>query len=290
MRLAFLGTPEAAVPSLAALVDAGHEVVLVVTGPDRRRGRGREISASPVKRAAMERDLVVSHRLDDVAEVQLECAIVVAYGAIVSSALLTRVPMLNVHFSLLPRWRGAAPVQRAILAGDEETGVTIISLEPALDTGPVHLERRTRTLNKSASELTHELALLGAQAIVEVLATPALLHHPRAQVGEATYARKISKEMLRLSHEMDVTTASRTVRLGGAFAMVGQRRLGVVSARASTAAPGDGVVALVDHDVLLGFRGGSLILDEVRPEGSHTMGAREWWSGQRAPGGGVSWS
>lgn len=290
MRLAFLGTPEAAVPSLEALVDAGHDVALVVTGPDRRRGRGREISATPVKRAARERGLVVSSRLDDVAEGHFERAIVVAYGAIVPPELLARVPMLNVHFSLLPRWRGAAPVQRAILAGDVETGVSIISLEPSLDTGPVHLERRTHTRDKSAADLTEELAQLGARAVVEVLATPALLLHPRAQVGEATYARKITKEMLRLSPEMDATTASRTVRLGGVFAVVRQRRLGVVSARPCALAPGEGVVALVDNDVLLGVRGGSLVLDEVLPEGSRPMGARAWWSGQRAPSGELSWA
>ena len=136
MRLVFLGTPEAAVPTLEAVVDAGHEVVLVVTRPDRRRGRGSELTPSPVKAAALRLGLSVTHRLADVADVDADRAVVVAYGAIIPETLLKKTPMLNVHFSLLPRWRGAAPVQRAILAGDEETGVSIISLEATLDTGP----------------------------------------------------------------------------------------------------------------------------------------------------------
>lgn len=129
MRLVFLGTPEAAVPSLRALVEAGHDVVLVITRPDRRRGRGSALSPSPVKVAATQLGLAVSHRLGDVNDIRVERGVVVAYGAIIPQLVLDRVPMLNVHFSLLPRWRGAAPVQRAILAGDEETGVSIISLK-----------------------------------------------------------------------------------------------------------------------------------------------------------------
>ncbi len=199
MRLVFLGTPEAAVPSLEALIDAGHDVALVITRPDRRRGRGSELSPSPVKTAATRLGLRVGHRLADIHEVDVERGVVVAYGAIIPELLLDKVPMLNVHFSLLPRWRGAAPVQRAILAGDEETGVSIISLEASLDTGPVHVERRVRVDDKTSHELTGELSHVGAAALIEVLATPALLEHPRAQVGEATYAEKITKEMLHLN-------------------------------------------------------------------------------------------
>ena len=137
MRLAFLGTPSAAVPSLEALVYAGHEVALVVTRPDRKRGRGSELSPSPVKQAALGLGLPVSHSLKDLEGLGVERGIVVAYGALIPAAVLAVTPMLNVHFSLLPRWRGAAPVQRAILAGDEQTGVCVMTLEEALDTGPV---------------------------------------------------------------------------------------------------------------------------------------------------------
>ena len=166
MRLVFLGTPAAAVPSLRAVVGAGHEVVLVVTRPDRRRGRGSTLSPSPVKEAALELGLPVAHSVKVLDEVSADLGIVVAYGAMIKPEVLERLPMLNVHFSLLPRWRGAAPVERAILAGDEETGVGIMSLEATLDTGPLHAERRVTVGDKTASALTNELADVGATLLV----------------------------------------------------------------------------------------------------------------------------
>jgi methionyl-tRNA formyltransferase len=188
MRLAFLGTPDAAVPVLRALVDAGHDVAIVITRPDRRRGRGGELSPSPVKAAALSLGLEVGHRLDDLDGLEVQRGIVVAYGAMIPAAVLEKTPMLNVHFSLLPRWRGAAPVERAILAGDAETGVGIMSLEETLDTGPLHAERRTDVDDKTAAQLTAELASLGAEALIEVLASRELLENPTPQTGEATYA------------------------------------------------------------------------------------------------------
>ncbi len=290
MRLAFLGTPDAAVPSLEALVHAGHDVALVITRPDRRRGRGGELSPSPVKAAALALGLSVSHRLADLEEFDVERGVVVAYGAIIPEPLLRRVPMLNVHFSLLPRWRGAAPVQRALLAGDEETGVTIISLEPSLDTGPVHLERRIRIDEKTAHELTAELAVLGAGALLEVLGSPRLLEHPKVQVGDATYAEKLTKETYHLTPEMSASLALRTVRLGGAYLFVAATRVGVVSAHASNTALREGLVDLVEGNVLLGTREGALSLGDVRPAGSRTMSAPAWWSGRRADDGPLAWS
>jgi methionyl-tRNA formyltransferase len=290
MRLAFLGTPEAAVPTLRALVEAGHDVVLVVTRPDRRRGRGSELTPSPVKAAALALGLRVGHTLADLHDVDVERGVVVAYGAIIPEALLQRVPMLNVHFSLLPRWRGAAPVQRAILAGDEETGVTIISLDASLDTGPVHLERRIRIEDQTAQELTSALAELGAAALREVLASPRLLEHPTAQVGDVTYAEKLTKETLHLTPEMSGPLALRTVRLGGAYLFVGAKRLGVVSASATKELLAPGVLDLFEETVVLGTGEGSLTLGDVRPEGSRTMSARAWWSGLHVNVGPLQWS
>jgi methionyl-tRNA formyltransferase len=281
MRLAFLGTPDAAVPTLDALIAAGHEVVLVVTRADKRRGRGSELSASPVKVAALSHGLRVTHQLSDVQEAGAELGVVVAYGAIVPAAVLAVVPMLNVHFSLLPRWRGAAPVQRAILAGDETTGVSIISLEAALDTGPVHAERRVPVEQKSAAALTRELALVGAQALVEVLATPELLANPVAQHGEVTYAEKLTKETLRLEPTGSATLALRTVRLGGAFCFVEGARVTVISARAVNAVADGGSASLIDGEVVLGTSDGAFALESVRPEGSATMDAAAWWRGRR---------
>src|ERR1700691_634095 len=220
MRLAFLGTPEAAVPSLRALVDAGHEVEIVITRPDRKRGRGGALSPSPIKACAQRLGLRVGHRLSDLDELDVERGVVVAYGRLIPAELLARVPMLNVHFSLLPRWRGAAPVERAILAGDAETGVSIMTLDVDLDTGPVHLECRVTIGDKTLATLLDELSELGARALSEVLASPELLTHPRAQEGEVTYAEKLSKDEFHLVPAMSAEQLLRIVRLGPAFTFV----------------------------------------------------------------------
>jgi methionyl-tRNA formyltransferase len=281
MRLAFLGTPEAAVPALEALLAVGHEVAVVVTRPDRRRGRGSALSPSPVKAAALEHGLSVVHRLADLADVDVERGIVVAYGAIIPTPLLDRIPMLNVHFSLLPRWRGAAPVERAILAGDRETGVSIMTLEPSLDTGPVHLERRVEIDEKTAAQLRSELAVLGADALVEVLSNSELLAHPTPQVGEATYAEKLTKETFHLEPAMSIALASRTVRLGGPYFFIDGKRIAVVRATTYGGSVEPGVIEAHERSVVLGCSDGGLALDEVRPEGSSTMDARAWWRGLR---------
>ncbi|MGA1358221.1 MAG: methionyl-tRNA formyltransferase, partial [Ilumatobacteraceae bacterium] len=137
-RIVYLGTPEVAVSPLRALVAAGVDVALVITRVDKRRGRGGELSPSPVKRAAMDLGIPVSHRLEDALTVGADLGVVVAYGRIIPAAVLERLAMINVHFSLLPRWRGAAPVERALLAGDQETGICIMRVEEGLDTGVVY--------------------------------------------------------------------------------------------------------------------------------------------------------
>jgi methionyl-tRNA formyltransferase len=226
--------------------------------------------------------LSVSHRLRDLEEVPVDIAVVVAYGVIIPRALLEVMPMLNVHFSLLPRWRGAAPVQRAILAGDERSGVTIISLEETLDTGPIHLERSVEVGDKTADALMNELSVLGAQALVEVLATPQLLTTSTPQVGEATYAEKIDKESLHLLPSMSSELLRRTVRLGGAFFFVDGKRIGTVSTFATPSEAEPGVLAFKNGEVVLGTREGTVALDQIRPEGSKTMTARDWWLGRRS--------
>ncbi|NNN10096.1 MAG: methionyl-tRNA formyltransferase [Acidimicrobiaceae bacterium] len=289
MNVAFLGTPEAAVPSLEALVAAGHEVVLVISQPDRRRGRGSEISASPVKAAALALGLRVEDTMTSLNDVDVELAIVAAYGAMIPTSLLERTPMLNVHFSLLPRWRGAAPVERAILAGDTETGVGIISLEPTLDTGPLHAQRRTEIGEKTASQLTAELAHMGAELLVEVLANSELLNNPRPQVGESTYAAKLTPETFHLRADFTVSHALRVVALERAFIKVGARRVKVLGAIPSDAGVANGFLRCVDGTLVMGVRGGALQLTYVQPEGSRTMGGVAWWSGARLEGE-VAWA
>jgi methionyl-tRNA formyltransferase len=294
MRLAFLGTPEPALPSLRALVDGGHDVAIVITRPDARRGRGGEPSASPVKTLALELGLQVAHHARDIEGLDVERGVVVAYGSLIRADLLERTPMLNVHFSLLPRWRGAAPVERAILAGDDSTGVSVMSLEATLDTGPVHLVRRLEVGEKRASELSAELAELGADALLEVLASPQLLAHPQAQRGEATYAEKLTSETYHLVPAMSEVVMLRTVRLERAFTYIDGRRLRVVRAHArasndaSFAAAGslrhvDGAVVLVGED-------GAIGLDDVQPEGARVMTAAAWWAGARLDVATTRWS
>ena len=166
MKLVYLGTPDMAVPPLRALVDAGHEVVLVVTRVDKRRGRGSDVSPSPVKAAALELGLPVSHAVDDVlAAVRdhgAELGVVVAFGQIIQPHVLEEIPMVNLHFSLLPRWRGAAPVERALLAGDAVTGVCVMALEEGLDTGGVYARSELPIgAETTASDLRTELVEVG---------------------------------------------------------------------------------------------------------------------------------
>jgi len=290
VRLAFLGTPDAAVPPLEALVSAGHDVALVVTRPDRRRGRGGELSASPVKKAALRLGLTVGHSLSQLEGLDVEWGVVVAYGAIIPAPLLDRLSMLNVHFSLLPRWRGAAPVERAILAGDERTGVCVMAIEPTLDTGPVYASVATEVGEKTASALTSELALKGAALLVEVLASPDLLARPRAQQGEVTYAQKLTSDDYRLSPTMSADQIARVVRLERAYCYVGERRLRVARGRVSTEVATPGTLGQRDGDVVLYATGGSFVLDEVQMEGSRQMSALAWWSGARLDAASPVWS
>jgi methionyl-tRNA formyltransferase len=290
MRLAFLGTPEASVASLRALVGAGHDVAIVITRPDRRRGRGSTTSPSPIKEAALQLGIKVSHDIDDLEGRDIERGVVVAYGSLIRAPVLEQLPMLNVHFSLLPRWRGAAPVEWAILAGDEVTGVSIMTLEVALDTGPVHLARQLSIDDKNASELLEELSQLGATALLEVLASPDLLAHPRAQEGDATYAAKLTTETFHVVPTMEQSLMLRTVRLGRAFTLVNGRRLRILRAHATQESGTAGTLSVVNGVVVLEGALGAIALDEVQPEGSTPMSAGAWWAGARVDGATAVWS
>src|SRR5947209_7105830 len=190
MKLAFLGTPEVAVPPLRALVADGHDVRLVVTRADKRRGRGGALMPSPVKAAAQELGLPVTDQIDEVMDAGAELGVVVAFGRLIKPHVLAALPMVNVHFSLLPRWRGAAPLERAILAGDAETGVCLMELEEGLDTGPVYdCSRLAIGAEETASELRARLVDAGTELLVTSLRQG--LGTPTAQQGEPTYADKI---------------------------------------------------------------------------------------------------
>jgi methionyl-tRNA formyltransferase len=288
-RLVFLGTPPAAVPTLRALVDAGHDIRLVVSRADRRRGRGSALVPSAVKAAATRLGLAVSDRLEDAATVGAELGVVVAYGRIAPAALLAALPMINVHFSLLPRWRGAAPVERALLAGDPQTGVCIMRLEAGLDTGPV-LARRVIDIapDDDAAALTTRLAELGAALVVEVLAGGvAALPAGQPQVGEPTYAAKVEPDELRLRWEQPADQLHRVVRLGRAFTTWRGQRLRVLAAEPLTldvAPPPDtppGALVVDAGRPLVRSGAGWLALQVVQPEGRRPMEAAAWVRGVR---------
>jgi methionyl-tRNA formyltransferase len=290
MRLAFLGTPDAAVTPLEALVRAGHDVDIVITRPDRRRGRGGELSPSPVKKAALALGLVVGHSLRELENHDVELGVVVAYGAIIPAPLLERLSMLNVHFSLLPRWRGAAPVERAILAGDERTGVCVMAIEPTLDTGPVYASVAVDVGDKTASALTNELAEKGAALLIEVLASEDLRAYPRAQEGEVTYARKLTSDDYRISPTMSADQIARVVRLERAYCLLGGRRLRVIRGHTSSQIATPGSLSHHDGEVVLHATDGSFVLEEVQVEGSRQMAAATWWLGARLDAASQVWS
>jgi methionyl-tRNA formyltransferase len=192
-----------AVRPLRALVEAGHDIALCVTRPDRRRGRGTAVTPSPVKEAALELGIAVSHSMDDVADAGVELAVVVAYGRIIPASLLELVPMVNVHFSLLPRWRGAAPVERALLAGDRETGVCLMKIDEGLDTGPVYA-RLVVPIGDDVdlATLREQLVDAGCALLVAGLAQGvAGLPVPVPQEGEPTIAAKLTPADLALHWE-----------------------------------------------------------------------------------------
>jgi methionyl-tRNA formyltransferase len=268
-RLVFLGTPEASVVPLRALVDAGHDVALVVSQPDRRRGRGRQTSPSPVKAAALELGLPVTDAVDDALGVGADLGVVVAFGRLIRPHVLTALPMVNIHFSLLPRWRGAAPVERAILAGDERTGVDLMVVEEGLDTGAVY-DRSEVTIgpDETADELRSRLAEIGADMLVRDLR--AGLGDPRPQEGEPTYARKITVDELAVDWQAPAVDVHRRVRVGGAWTTHDGHRLKIWR----TALAGSSVDGI---DVPAGD--GTIRLVEVQPEGRRRMPATAWANG-----------
>lgn len=263
MRLVYLGTPAMAVPPLEALVSAGHDVALVVTGADKRRGRGAGTSPSPVKAAAERLGLPVSHRVDDVLDHGAELGVVVAFGRIVKPHVLARLPMVNLHFSLLPRWRGAAPVERALLAGDDVTGVCVMEVEEGLDTGGVYAcEQVAIGPTTTADELRQTLVDVGTELLVDTLARG--LGEPVPQVGEPTYAAKIEPGELRIDWSVTPERIDRLIRLGGAWTTFRGNRMKIHEAR------------IVD---------GGIVPTVVQPEGKPRMAYDSWRNGARpAPG------
>lgn len=267
MKLVYLGTPDMAVPPLRALVEAGHDVVLVVTRGDKRRGRGGGVTPSPVKAAALELGVPVSHEVDDVLTAVrddgAELGVVVAFGQIIKPHVLDEIPMVNLHFSLLPRWRGAAPVERALLAGDRVTGVCVMALEEGLDTGGVYARREVPIdAETTAAELRAELVRVGASLLVDTLDRPldTWIDEPEPQVGEVTYASKFASPDFEIDWSLGPDAVHRLIRVGGAWTTFRGKRLKINEAR------------LVD---------GRVVPLTVQPEGKPSMPFDAWRNGAR---------
>jgi methionyl-tRNA formyltransferase len=283
--LAFLGTPEVAVVPLQALHQAGHDIRIVVTRADKRRGRGADLLPSPVKVAAVALGLPVTTAVDDVIDSGASLGVVVAFGRIIKPHVLAAVPMINLHFSLLPRWRGAAPVERALLAGDPLTGVCVMTLEEGLDTGPIHAcESVDIAPDDTLDSLRGRLVGVGTQLLVDQLA--AGLSPPVPQVGEPTYAAKLEPDELRLDWPQPAAQLDRVVRLGRAWTTWRGKRLRVLRARPLAGAAGLPASPPGTLDGLMVATGeGALELIEVQPEGKQPMPAARWRNGARPAAG-----
>ncbi len=275
-----------AVPPLHALHEAGFEIPLVVSRADKRRGRGGDLTPSPVKAAALELGIPVTTEVDDVLDVEADLGVVVAFGRLIKPNVLAELAMVNLHFSLLPRWRGAAPVERALLEGDDETGVCLMALEEGLDTGGVY--RRVVTPiadDDTADDLRRRLVSMGAELVVDALR--AGLGEPEPQVGEPTYAAKLSADDFRLDATRPAAQLLRTIRMGKAWTEFRGKRLRIwdaelvdtdgetpdVETAAAELEPGafDGLT--------VGTGAGGLRLIEVQPEGKARMAADAWANG-----------
>ncbi|NBC35678.1 methionyl-tRNA formyltransferase [Novosphingobium sp. FSY-8] len=298
MRIIYMGTPEFAVPALEALVAAGHEVVAAYSQPPRPGGRrGRELTPSPVHKRALELGIEVRHPISlkgaeeqaEFAALNADVAVVAAYGLILPRGILEapKHGCLNLHGSLLPRWRGAAPVQRAILAGDDETGVGIMQMEAGLDTGPVRLEGRTDIGDKTTGELTSELAAMGADLILRVLDNLDA-HPPLAQSADGiTYAHKIDKAEARLDFSLSAEQVLRQIRAfmpaPGAFFELEGERYKVLAADIAAGAGEPGVT--LDDTLTIACGTGAIRLTTIQRAGKPAMPTADLLRGRPIPAG-----
>jgi methionyl-tRNA formyltransferase len=305
MRLVFMGTPESAVPTLRRCVEEGHEVAAVWTQPDRPAGRGKHLRASPVKEFALSKGLAVHQPSKIKTEEALElfrshgaeAAVVVAYGRILPAGFLgaPRRGCVNVHFSLLPKYRGAAPVNWAIVRGEAETGVTTMLIDEGLDTGAVLLQAATPVGGgETAPQLLERLSLAGAELLVETLARFDEIEPRPQDDAAATHAPILKREDGLIDWGLGAADIERRVRgfqpWPGAYTFYKGRRLVVWNAEPLSAATADAaepgeVVSARGDELVVACGAGALRLREVQPEGKQRMGARDFLNGARAAAG-----
>jgi len=291
MRIIFMGSPDFAVPTLDALVAAGHEVVAAYCQPPRAAGRGKALRPTPVQARAealgievrSPASLKTAEAQAEFAAFEADIAVVAAYGLLLPRAILDapRFGCFNVHGSLLPRWRGAAPVQRAIIAGDAVTGVTIMQMEAGLDTGPMLLKREVRIDRKDAGQLTDELAKVGADAMAEVLAKLNALPLIAQPDDGVTYATKISKDEAKIDWTRSATEVERLVQglapFPGAWLKVAGERVKLLGAAAVEGSGTPGTI--VDDRMTIACGGGVLAPRLLQRAGRSPMELDEFLRG-----------
>lgn len=299
-RIVFFGTPEFAVPTLDALLRTRHSVVAVVTQPDRPRGRGHKYTHAPVKQRAIAASLSIlqperlkdPHFLDALSALRPDVGIVAAYGKILTDAVLAapRLGLLNVHPSILPRYRGAAPVHRAVIAGDPETGVTIMRVVKALDAGPMlAVARRAIAPDETSGEVERDLAALGAQLLADTLEALAedRTHEMRQDDSEATYAHRLTKADGVIDWTQPAGRVHNLIRglhpWPHAYTFLHDRRFILLRSAVSAASAHDavpGTIVEAHGDTLIVATGeGRLHVLEIQPEGKRSMGPREFLAG-----------
>jgi methionyl-tRNA formyltransferase len=295
LRLAYLGTSDFAATVLRALAESQYRPALVITPPDRPKGRGRKLSPPPVAVAAAEFGLPLhqtpsvnaEESLAVIADTDIDVGMVCAFGQLIKPPLLDDVEMLNVHPSLLPRWRGAAPIERAIMAGDPETGVAIMRLTEGLDFGPVALcERVPIAAGEDFGGLSERLAALGGRLALNALELYASgdLEFTEQPEDGVTYAEKIEGDERRLDPRRTAIELERTVRglnphIGTYVELAGGDRLGVVRASAEAGGPAAGEVEVAEGSLVIGTGEGALRIEEVKPAGKREMAAADYLRG-----------
>ena len=284
--MAFFGSPIEAAKVLSHLVASGLIPVVVVSNPDARRARGNSLSPTPVTRLAREHGIDICHEPKDVAQYSFDLGIVVAYGRILRAETLALAPFVNLHFSLLPRWRGAAPVERAILAGDVTTGVTLMEVVSGLDEGAVYASHEV-VIGQPPNALfvRGDLAEIGAEILLQHLRAGAkAFAAPKEQVGEVTYAKKITSEDLRIDFTQSANYIVRQIGVGGAWCLLGGKRVKFLAGKVTDVANlgGQDVMlspgAMVDRFVVCGE--GLLELEVLQLEGKKPTNASDWIRGQ----------
>jgi methionyl-tRNA formyltransferase len=299
LRTAYLGTSDFAAAVLRRLAESPHRPALVVTPPDRRRGRGRKLASAPAAERARELDLALHKTANVNSPESLEviraadptAIVVCAFGQLITEPLLSEFTILNVHPSLIPRWRGAAPIERALMAGDRVTGVTIMRVTEGLDSGPVALSEEIEIAgDDDYASLSGRLAEIGGEVLVAALdrLESAELEFTDQDDSRALYAEKVTPEERHLAPSRPAIELERAVRalnphIGAHLELEGGDRLGVRAARAVEDGPSAGTIEARGQELLLGASDGALRLDVVQPSGGKPMSAADFLRGHRPP-------